>query len=207
MTAKEPDDVPTRAFAEAMAGSERIVRRATPAEAFGRARELFREGRRLDMAALAADIGVARGTLYRWTGDRDRLLADVAWVEVSAAPQRIEAHTRGRGIKRIGAVTDRFLAEVSRDRALRAFLEAEGASGLRLLTAPGGGVRPRLVDMIATLIETEAQRGDYRPPADPHMLADAIVSLGERFLYHGGDPAMNPDPITARTAITLLLRE
>ena len=48
--------------------------KATRALAFDTARHRIRTGHKLDMVALAADLGV---TLYRWTGDRDRLLADV----------------------------------------------------------------------------------------------------------------------------------
>jgi hypothetical protein len=67
-------------------------------------------------------------------------------------------------------------------------------------------VRPHLVAALTERIEREAQRG-YRPPADPRVLADGIVALGERFLYHNGNPALNPDPATARVVIRLLLRE
>ena len=35
--------------------------------------------RRLDMRALALETGMARATLYRKVGDRDRLLGEVLW--------------------------------------------------------------------------------------------------------------------------------
>lgn len=88
--------VPTAAFAQAMAGADRVVHRATPAEAFARAREIFRAGQRLDMVSLAADLGVGRATLYRWTGDRERLLADVAFAEADLLFGYLERHTPGR---------------------------------------------------------------------------------------------------------------
>lgn len=83
----------------------------------------------------------------------------------------------------------------------------EGDSGLRLLTDPTGGVRPRLVATISNSIKREAANGHYVPPDEPRLLADGVVSLAERFLYHGGDPVMNPDPSTAQRVISLLLRE
>ena len=36
------------------------------------------------MVALAAELDVSRATLYRWTGDRERLLADAVWAEARA---------------------------------------------------------------------------------------------------------------------------
>jgi hypothetical protein len=41
----------------------------------------------------------------------------------------------------------------------------------------------------------------------PERGRDAMVSLGERFLYNNGDPGMNPDPANAQLAYNLLLRE
>jgi AcrR family transcriptional regulator len=206
MAATDPYAVPTKAFAQAMAGGEREARKPTPAAAFTRARELFQAGTRIDMLALAADLGVARATLYRWTGDRERLLSDVLWAEVEGALTAIDAAMPGHGLIHINNVTDRLLRELSGNPALLTFLAAEDGVAFRLLTAPDGGVRPRLVAMIAAMIAREAADSEYVPPADPALLADAIVSLGERFLYHGGLPDMNPDPATARSAIGLLLR-
>jgi Tetracyclin repressor-like, C-terminal domain len=76
-----------------------------------------------------------------------------------------------------------------------------------LLTAPAGAVRPRIIAAVAGLIDEERDAGRYRPPAPASLLADGIVSLGERFLYHAGDRELNPDPETAKRVIGLLLRE
>src|ERR1700744_5771094 len=50
---------------------------ATPAAAFRVARRRFLAGERLDMQALALELGVSRQTLYRWAGSREELLCDV----------------------------------------------------------------------------------------------------------------------------------
>ncbi len=90
---------------------------------------------------------------------------------------------------------------------MQPFLAAEGEHGLRLVTELNGGVRPRMVAAIAAYIQAEVDGGYYRPPDSPELLADVLVSLGERFLHHGGDPTMNPDLDTARRAVALMLRE
>jgi AcrR family transcriptional regulator len=202
----DPFAAPTRAFADAMAGADAFERRPTPAAAFERAREVIRSGARLDMAALAADLGISRPTLYRWTGDRERLLADVSWAEVEQILLYFDRRTKGEGVGHIERLAYDFLTGLANNEALHAFLANEGDNGLRLMTAPSGHIRPRLVAAVRDIIEREMTRG-YRPPAEPQLLADGIVALGERWLYHGGDPAMNPDPATARQVIELLLRE
>jgi AcrR family transcriptional regulator len=190
-----------------MAGAATIEHRATPAAAFGRAREIFRSGKRLDMAQLAADLGVARATLYRWTGDRNRLLGDIAWSEVESLIGHFDRSASGSGAERLQHIADGFLDALANNRPLSAFLALEGDAGLRLLTLPTGDVRPRIIAAVAGIIERESAAGHYRPPDDPQLLADGIVSLGERFLYHAGDPTMNPDPQNAKRIIQLLLRE
>jgi AcrR family transcriptional regulator len=207
MTGHDPLPPPTRAFAQAMAGASVIEQRATPAAAFQRAREGFRSGERLDMARLANELGIARATLYRWTGDRNRLLGDVARAEVETLIRHFDHNTPGRGIERFNRIAGDFLDAIASNPGLTAFLALEGDAGLRLITAPTGAVRPRIVTALAELIQREVDTGRYTAPDDPRLIADGIVSLGERFLYNGGDRTMNPDPQTAKRIIGLLLRE
>jgi AcrR family transcriptional regulator len=205
MAGPDPFATPTRAFAEATAGADAVEQRPTPAAVFEAARQVIRSGKRLDMAALAAAVGISRPTLYRWTGDRERLLVDASWAEVDQLLRYFDQRTEEEGVEHIERLAGDFLSGLANNEALHAFLANEGDNGLRLMTAPNGGIRPRLVAAVREIIEREVTRG-YRPPADPKILADGIVALGERWLYHGGDPAMNPDPATARQVIELLLR-
>src|ERR1700754_3252943 len=100
---------PTPAFAQAHAGADVEERRATPAAAFAAALDMFRRGERLDMAALASQLGVARTTLYRWTGDRDRLLSDVVWADMESLLQHFTDRTTTHGADRIQEVADGYL--------------------------------------------------------------------------------------------------
>src|SRR5258708_4502287 len=101
MAGNESFGVPTRAFADAMAGADAVQQRPTPPAVFERAREVVRSGARLDMGALAADVGISRPTLYRWTGDRERLLADVSWAEVELLLRYFDARTKAKGVEHI----------------------------------------------------------------------------------------------------------
>ena len=74
-----PDATPAYAAAIAERDGRVAQPRATPADAFRAAREIYMRGERIDMQALAQQLGVSRGTLYRWTGSRERLLVDVVW--------------------------------------------------------------------------------------------------------------------------------
>jgi hypothetical protein len=201
-------DRPTLAFQQAMGGGELVKPRATPAGAFERAREYLRTGQRIDMVALATDLGIARATLYRWTGDRERLLTDAVWAEALAIAEHIYHQTRRRsGLSRIRATCVAYLDYFGHNDGVNAFLRHERDSGLQLLTRVGGIFRPRLVEWTRELIQREIDAGHYRAPADPELLADAIITIGERFLHHGGDPDVSPDPASAGRMIDVLLRE
>src|SRR5437016_13844445 len=68
------------AFRAAREANTELTRtNATPAAAFIAARRMYLKGQRVDMLALAAQLGVSRATVYRWTGHRERLLADILW--------------------------------------------------------------------------------------------------------------------------------
>jgi AcrR family transcriptional regulator len=178
-----------------------------PADAFVRAQEIVQAGGRLDMLALAGELGIARATLYRWTGDREQLLSDILWTMVHSLFEHVMSTVPERGADGLRIGSTRFLTQLATGGELTRILQAEGSTGLRLITDSRGGVRPRLVDAIAGWIQQEVDAGYYRAPEDPQLLADGMVSLGERFLYHGGYVESNPDADTASRMIALLIRE
>ena len=199
---------PTRAYVEAMeavAAASNV--RPTPRDAFARAREMLRHGERIDMGVLASDLGIGRATLYRWTGDRNRLLSDVIWAELDELLTWVTNRTSGAGVDFLYSAVTEFLERLTSGPALRQFLANEGEAGMRLVTDVNGGVRPRLVQAIAGVFDREADQERYRLPDDAAVLADGILTIAERFLYHGGAVELNPDPETARRVIGLLLRE
>src|SRR3954465_9023409 len=157
---------------------------ATPAAAFRAARRMYLQGQRLDMSALANELGVSRATLYRWTGDREQLLADVIWAQLDAIISHAASDAGGRGVARLERIAARFLEVLAGSAALRAHLVNDGDTGLRLMIAPNGLLRPRVAQCVRELIEEEAERG-YAPPASPALLADGIVSICERYLHNG----------------------
>src|SRR5436190_18169243 len=91
------------AFRAAREANAELTRtNATPAAAFMAARRMFLTGQRVDMLALAAELGVSRATLYRWTGHRERLLADVLCSHSDEVfEQAKEDHPELTGVKRL----------------------------------------------------------------------------------------------------------
>jgi AcrR family transcriptional regulator len=196
----------TPAFAHALARDPLVTTRPTPAAAFVRAREVFQSGERLDMAKLAEELGVARTTLYRWTGDRDQLLSDIMWVEVKELLDPLLAKAQARGYPCTEAVLARFVTLLASAELVRTFISNERERAIWLITAPRAPFRRRLIATFIEMLEDDIAHG-YNPPDTPTLLADGAISLAERFLHNGDDPDANPSPEMAQRAIALLLRD
>ena len=197
---------PSPALSQALAGTALSKTVPTPAAAFARARQLFQTGDRLDMGRLADELGVARTTLYRWTGDRDQLLADVLWAETKWVLDGLAAAARDRPYPHTETIAVGFIDVLCSAEPVRSFLRTEGQRALLTLTVPSSSYRTRLLEAVIAIIENDVAQG-YKPPETPRLLADTVISMTERFLHNGGEPDANPSPEMAKRAIALLLRE
>jgi AcrR family transcriptional regulator len=158
------------------------------------------DGRRLDMQALADELGVSRATLFRHCGGREALLGDALWLlterSLHAAAARWEAerpegelHTPGTG-RHLNAI-------VSGSAGLRRLLDDEPVLALRVLTDPLGRVQPGIVAYVEALLRRDMAEFGLVPITDPDALAYALVRLGESFLYADVLANRKPDVPTA----------
>src|SRR3954466_8283844 len=109
----------------------------------------YLRGRRVDLQAIAAELGLGRTTLYRWFGGREGLLGDVL---VRAADPLLDAarrEARGRGGRALLDTFDRFNRSLIAAPALRRYVEQEREGALRFTTSGAGGAEPHLVGRIA----------------------------------------------------------
>src|SRR4051795_13225249 len=151
---------------------------ATRQDVVDAAMHRYLRGRRIDVQAIAAELGLGRVTIYRWFGSREELVGEV--LVRAAEPLLADARdgARGRGARLLLDTFDRFNRGLAGAPALRTFVEAE-PDAARVLTSTTGPVHPRIVAMITALIEEEAAKGAYEPPVDPATLGYAIVRLAE----------------------------
>lgn len=124
----------------------------TPDDAVSVAVEVFEAGERIDMARIAARIGVGRSTLYRWVGDRDALIErvmDDASVKLAVASRR---RIRGKGLDRVLSAVRVYLEATANYEPLRQLARREPEVALHVIMNPGGrfasttlaGLRQRL---------------------------------------------------------------
>jgi AcrR family transcriptional regulator len=200
-----PDATPAYAAAVAEKDANGAQRRATPADAFRAAREIYMRGERIDMQALAQQLGVSRGTLYRWTGSRERLLVDVVWSFADELFDWVQNEIHGSGPGVIAKRTDAYMHVLTTSPALRAFLKQDQELAFRILTRRGMGVQERAVARLEADIERERRNGDYEPPLKPYTLAYAILRVIEGFVYNDTIAGEEPDLKSAGKVVRALL--
>ncbi|OII13052.1 hypothetical protein BIU97_03805 [Curtobacterium sp. MCBA15_009] len=178
--------------------------------AFREARHTFIAGSRIDMGALAGSLGVDRTSLFRWVGNRDRLLSEILWslaVPTLDRASRAADEDRATGAARIVDVLDRFTADLIEAPYFRAFLTREPARALRLLTTRDSDVQSRFVGRVTALVVEEQSSGDFDPaPLSAEELARLLVRISESFTYADLISGETPDPVRARAAFEYVLR-
>ena len=152
-------------------------------EAFRLARRAFLAGERIDMQRLAAELGVNRVTLYRWVGNRARLLGEVAWALAERTIDVELERSETRGGERIAEVLTRFIEAVRTNDGMRRTVAQEGPVVVRLMTAGEGAVQPRLVEKFRTILEAEVDSGAFTPTAPLDEIAYALVRVSEACVY------------------------
>jgi AcrR family transcriptional regulator len=153
----------------------------------------YLRGERIDVLALAGELGVGRTTIYRWFGSREQLLGDVVARAAETVLERVRAEGKGSGGPLLLDIFDRFNRALADAPALRAFLEQERDTALRIINSSGGVVTPRMVERIAEIIEEQVSAGAYRPPVEIETLAYAIVRLAEAFIFNDAAAGIRGD--------------
>lgn len=180
--------------------------RPTAQDAFRLARRRFLAPERLDMSALATELGVNRVTLYRWVGSRDRLLVEVVWSLARRTLDRCAEQVAEQGAERIVQLVTRFLEAVIANPGMQRWLAEEGEHAMRLLTRHDTDFQPRLIDAIEALLVEEAGAGRLDLPAELREVAYVIVRLIESYTYLDLITGEQPDARRAEPILRLLLR-
>jgi len=201
-----PDKSPPTTKLQVQLAGAGGLRRPTPLDAFRLARRKWLLAERIDMSALAEDLGVNRVTLYRWVGSREQLLVEVIWALASRTLANVDRRTRARGAERVVKVVSRFLDDVIANEGMRRWLADEGELAMRLLTRHDTDFQPRLIGAVEELLREEHEGGRLDLPIDLHEVAYVIVRLIESYTYLPLITGEEPDARRLEQVLRMLLR-
>jgi AcrR family transcriptional regulator len=183
-----------------------MLQRPTAQDVMALARRRFQAAERIDMGAMAQELGVNRVTLYRWVGSREQVLVEVLWSLADATLERRDSEVRAVGAERIVQVVTRFIDDCLTNAGMKRLLGEEGERTMRLLTRRDKGFQPRLIAAIQRMLEEETQAGRMRLPVDLHDIAYVVVRLIESYVYLDIITGEEPDARRAEPVLRLLLR-
>jgi AcrR family transcriptional regulator len=171
----------------------------------GAALHHYLRGRRVDVQAIAAELGLGRTTIYRWFGSRDGLLGEVLAAAVDPVIDEARAGARGTGGRALLDTFDRLNRRLAEAPALRTFIENEHEAALRVITSGAGFLQPHMVERMRVFIEEEVRAGRYEASVEPATLAYAIVKLAEAFLFNDAVAGIRGDVDRLREVEAALL--
>ncbi|MTE12450.1 QsdR family transcriptional regulator [Nocardia aurantiaca] len=166
---------------------------------------VFLAGKRVDVNAIAAQLGVGRASIYRWFGSRDGLLGAAVARQLEKVVAYADRGCRETGGERLTTVLNRAIDLIVENDALRSYFDNESTAALRLITRGDGIVHRSAVALVERFIERAESEG-YRPPIERDTLAYALVRLWEAFLYNDAVAGFRGDVDRLRKVQTALLR-
>ncbi|MFD4462115.1 QsdR family transcriptional regulator [Nocardia sp. NPDC058480] len=167
--------------------------------------EVFLAGKRVDVNAIAAHLGLGRTSIYRWFGSRDGLLGAAIATQLERMIAHAERNSTVTGGERLNDILDRTIYWLVEDDSLRTYFDNESTAALRLITRSDGHVHQAAVAIVDQLIARAEEQG-YRPPIERATLAYALVRLWEAFLYNDAVAGFRGDVERLRLVQAALLR-
>jgi AcrR family transcriptional regulator len=180
--------------------------RPTPLDALNLARRRWLANERLDMGALARELGISRATLYSWVGSRERLIGEVIWSFAEEGVRQALERARGSGADYVIDVVERFARMNASFEPLRRFIEQDPELALRVLTSKHGPVQERMIGVARELLAEQVAAGELAPALDIDTLAYLMIRVNESFLYSDVITGSEPDVDKALEVIRVLLR-
>ncbi|MAA65870.1 MAG: transcriptional regulator [Alteromonadaceae bacterium] len=159
------------------------AQRATPDDAFRKAREHWLKGRKIHLASLAEELNIGRATLFRWVGNKDLLLGDVLWSLYDPIRKSALSETPGEGIDYVVGVYRTINLTLLNAEPVRRFISHDPEYALRILTSASSTVHSRTVNANTQLLRSEQDKGRLKLPMKLESLSYFMVRLAESCLY------------------------
>lgn len=142
-----------------------VVERPTPKHALAAARQLFVSDERVDMQSVAERCDVARATLYRWFGGRERLMSAVLADLLRRTFEVIGPQATGDGLDRVLDTARRVMTVTATFRPLESFAIREPKLALRILLNPDGDVARELTTQFERCLAENLPEAQFDPRA------------------------------------------
>ena len=182
--------------------------KATPMDAFLLARKYWINCQRLNLGAMAEELGVSRATLFRWIGNKDLLMGEILWSLYKPSVMKARDECPGQGVEYVVNVFRKVNMTNFHSKPLRHFLQSDGQYALNILSSQNSTFHARMVELNTELLTRQVERGILKPSMNINSLSYFMVRLGESCIFsemilgHEPDLSQLED---ACTAVRILL--
>jgi AcrR family transcriptional regulator len=180
--------------------------KASAIDAFALARQRFLAGERVEMGAIAEELGLNRVTVYRWVGSREQLLVEVLWSMAEPTLNYERGRVTRTGNERVIRILTNFIVAVLSNKGMARFVSEEGELAIRLMTRPEAGFQPRLIAWVRDLLDEESSAGRLDLPGELDDCAYGIVRVLESYISLDLIQGVQPDAQRAEHVFRLILR-
>jgi AcrR family transcriptional regulator len=177
----------------------------TPLDAFKLGRKLYLEGRHISIGEMAKKLGVSRGTLYRWVGSKELLLAEIFWSMLKKAFQCAVQESPGCGIDHIVEVHRNFMSRILSFPPLQQFIQQDGTYALRILTDLSSGITQRVIAAAAEHLRDQEAKGCIRLSLPAEQVAEIFIPANQAVIYSDAISGRSPAIEKACSLIRMLL--
>lgn len=166
--------------------------RAKPDDAVDLAIETLLARTRVDMQTLAAELGVAPATLYRWFGSRGALLEQAFERLARQFSAAARAEAKGEGDELVCAYARHIMTSSAAFEPVRSFVEREKELGLRLLLRRDGAVH-RVIseELLEVIAETRSTAEAQQLTEAAHVIVQIATSLVWATFMVGDEPEID----------------
>ena len=197
--------VPITKLALALSASNDTPTAVSPVDIFKLARRKWRDGERVDIGKLAAELGIGRATAFRWVGSRDALMGEVIWSFYEPTLQQALAANRAHGAELIASLTATAMYSILEFAPMRRWLEQDPEYALKIATDETGVVQSRTVAFVQSVLQREVDVGKLKNTAlDVETLSLLVIRISSSFLYSDITCGREPSVESAYTAIKIL---
>jgi AcrR family transcriptional regulator len=198
------NELPCTPLSRELQGAAR-GRRAGPLDALKLARDIWLRSERVDIGAMAGELGVNKATLFRWIGSRERLLGEVIWSFFEPIWTEVVRESQGSGPDYLADLSNRTMEAILAAAPLRRFISQDPEFALRILTSKTSVVQARTVSSLSKVLSAQVEAGHIVPALAIEDLAYLIVRIVESYIYSDQITGRQPQIMIASEAIRLLM--
>lgn len=152
-------------------------------DAFALARQYWLDCKKLNLGAIAEELGVSRATLFRWIGNKDLLMGEIIWSAYKPTVLNVRQQCTGEGVDYIVNVFREVNHAVMASAPMRHFLQADGQYALSILSSKSSTFHSRMVELNTDLLVQEMNKGMINPSMKIESLSYFMVRIGESWTF------------------------